>query len=59
LRSESIRTPDRSRLVIAQGRPLEVAGLAELDGLYDIILMNHTLPHIHDPVAFLTSAAAV
>jgi SAM-dependent methyltransferase len=41
----------------ALGRPLSVAGLADLDGRYDVILMNHTLEHVHAPVAFLAAAA--
>lgn len=41
----------------ALGRPLRVAGLADLDGRYDVILMNHTLEHVHVPVAFLAAAA--
>jgi SAM-dependent methyltransferase len=44
---------------VALGRPLEVTGIAALSEAYDVILMNHTLEHIHAPVAFLASAAAV
>lgn len=44
---------------VTLGRALKVAGLAELEDEYDVILMNHTLEHIAVPVAFLTAAAAV
>lgn len=43
---------------VALGRPLEVGALADLSGAYDVILINHTLEHIHAPVTFLAAAAA-
>jgi SAM-dependent methyltransferase len=44
---------------VALGRPLKVASLAELSGPYDVILMNHTLEHVHAPVPFLAAARAL
>jgi SAM-dependent methyltransferase len=44
---------------LAEGRRLLVGDLRDLDDQFDVILMNHTLEHIHDPVAFLRAAAAL
>jgi SAM-dependent methyltransferase len=43
---------------VARGRPLEIAVLEDVRDTYDVILINHTLEHIHDPVPFLFAAAA-